>query len=50
MMDRIRDAKDEVHGDLRVSATAGFGTLWLAPRLHRLFADHPDLSVNLILT
>jgi DNA-binding transcriptional LysR family regulator len=47
---RIRDAKDEVHGDLRVSATAGFGTLWLAPRLHRLFAAHPDLSVNLILT
>jgi len=47
---RIRDAKDEVHGDLRVTATAGFGTLWLAPRLHRLFADHPELSVNLILT
>jgi DNA-binding transcriptional LysR family regulator len=47
---RIRDAKDEIHGDLRVSATAGFGTLWLAPRLHRLFAEHPDLSVNLILT
>jgi DNA-binding transcriptional LysR family regulator len=47
---RIRDSKDEVHGDLRVTATAGFGTLWLAPRLHRLFAAHPDLSVNLILT
>jgi DNA-binding transcriptional LysR family regulator len=24
--------------------------LWLAPRLHRLFAAHPELSVNLILT
>ncbi len=47
---RIRDSKDEVHGDLRVTATAGFGTLWLAPRLHRLFEAHPDLSVNLILT
>jgi len=47
---RIRDSKDEVHGDLRVTATAGFGTLWLAPRLHRLFETHPDLSVNLILT
>jgi len=47
---RIRDSKDEVHGDLRVTATAGFGTLWLAPRLHRLFDAHPDLSVNLILT
>jgi DNA-binding transcriptional LysR family regulator len=47
---RIRDSKDEVHGDLRVTATAGFGTLWLAPRLHKLFESHPDLSVNLILT
>ena len=47
---RIRDAKDEVHGELRVTATAGFGTLWLAPRLHRLFEAHPNLSVNMILT
>ena len=47
---RIRDSKDEVYGDLRVTATAGFGTLFLAPRLHRLFETHPDLSVNMILT
>ncbi len=47
---RISDSKDEVYGDLRVTATAGFGTLWLAPRLHKLFEAHPDLSVNLILT
>jgi len=47
---RIRDSKDEVYGDLRVTATAGFGTLWLAPRLHKLFVTHPNLSVNLILT
>ena len=47
---RIRDSKDEVYGDLRVTATAGFGTLWLAPRLHKLFQSHPNLSVNMILT
>ncbi len=47
---RIRDSRDEVYGDLRVTATAGFGSLWLAPRLHKLFEAHPDLSVNLILT
>jgi DNA-binding transcriptional LysR family regulator len=47
---RIRDSKDEVYGDLRVTATTGFGTLWLAPRLPRLFDTHPELSVNLILT
>lgn len=47
---QIKDAKDEVFGDLRVTTTAGFGTSWLAPRLPGLFSAHPDLSVNLILT
>lgn len=47
---RIRDSKDDVHGELKVTATAGFGTLWLAPRLHRLLEAHPHLSVHLILT
>lgn len=47
---RIRDSKDEVFGELRVTATAGFGSLFLAPRLDRLFAQHPNLSVNMILT
>ena len=47
---QIRDAKEEVLGDLRVTTTAGFGTSWLAPRLPALFETHPDLSVNLVLT
>ena len=47
---RIRDSKDEAYGDLRVTATAGFGTIWLAPRLNRLFSTHPGLSIDLILT
>lgn len=47
---RIRDSKDEVSGELRITATQGFGTLWLAPRLGRLFAAHPNLSVQMILT
>ena len=47
---RIKDSKEEVFGDLRVTTTAGFGTSWLAPRLPSLFRDHPDLSVNIILT
>lgn len=46
----IKDSKDEVFGDLRVTTTAGFGTSWLAPRLPALFAAHPDISVNMILT
>lgn len=47
---QIRDSKDEVFGDLRVTTTAGFGTSWLAPRLSGLFRDHPEISVNMILT
>ncbi len=47
---QIKDSKEEVFGDLRVTTTAGFGTSWLAPRLPALFKAHPDLSVNLILT
>lgn len=47
---QIKDLKNEVFGDLRVTTTAGFGTSWLAPRLPRLFSLYPDLSVNLILT
>ncbi|MEM6421084.1 MAG: LysR family transcriptional regulator [Pseudomonadota bacterium] len=47
---RIRDAKDGVFGELKVTTTAGFGTLWLAPRLSRLMDHHPDLRVELILT
>ncbi|MEM6546672.1 MAG: LysR family transcriptional regulator [Pseudomonadota bacterium] len=47
---RIRDSKDEVWGSLRVTTTGGFGSLWLAPRMGSLFAQHPHLSVDLLLT
>ena len=46
---RIRDSEDEVFGELRVTSTIGFGTLWLAPRLHRLFARYPNLKIDLML-
>lgn len=47
---RIRDAKDHDGGDLRVSATHGLGSLWLAPRLGRFFTEYPDVSIDLVLT
>ena len=46
---RIRDSEDEVYGELRVTTTMGFGTLWLAPRLHRLFERYPNLKIDLML-
>jgi DNA-binding transcriptional LysR family regulator len=47
---RIRDSKDEVFGELRVTTTVGFGAMWLTPRLPRFFTDYPDLSVDLLMT
>ncbi len=46
---RIRDSEEEVFGELRVTTTIGFGTLWLAPRLSKLYEKYPDLKVNLML-
>lgn len=46
---RIRDSEDEVFGELRVTTTTGFGTLWLAPRLAKLYDQYPALKIDLML-
>lgn len=46
---RIRDSEEEVFGDLRVTTTIAFGSLWLAPRLPHLFEKYPELNVELML-
>lgn len=46
---RIRDSEDGVFGELRVTTTTGFGTLWLAPRIERLYARYPRLKIDLLL-
>ncbi|VAW05466.1 Transcriptional regulator, LysR family [hydrothermal vent metagenome] len=46
---RIRDSEEGVFGELRVTTTIGFGTLWLAPRLPKLYAKYPDLKIDLML-
>ncbi|WP_435141668.1 LysR family transcriptional regulator [Pseudopelagicola sp. nBUS_19] len=46
---RIRDSDEEVFGELRVTTTIGFGTLWLAPRLTKLYEKYPDLNIDLML-
>jgi DNA-binding transcriptional LysR family regulator len=46
---RIRDSEDEVFGELRVTTTLAFGTLWLAPRLGKLYEKYPDLKIDLML-
>ena len=46
---RIRDSEEEVFGGLRVTTTTGFGSLWLAPRLPKLYEKYPDLNIDLML-
>ncbi|TCP63269.1 LysR family transcriptional regulator [Rhodovulum bhavnagarense] len=46
---RIRDSVEEVFGDLRVTTTTGFGSLWLAKRLPLLYRRYPDLKIDLML-
>lgn len=46
---RIRDSEEEVFGELRVTTTTGFGSLWMTPRLPALFARYPDLNIDLML-
>ncbi len=46
---RIRDSKEEVFGELRVTTTTAFGSLWLAPRLAKLYDKYPDLRIDLML-
>ena len=46
---RIRDSKEEVFGELRVTTTTGFGSLWLAPRLPKLYEKYPELKIDLML-
>ena len=46
---RIRDSEEEVFGELRVTTTIGFGSLWLAPRLPQLYDKYPHLKIDLML-
>jgi LysR family glycine cleavage system transcriptional activator len=50
--DLLGEALDEMRaiempGTLAVSAAPSFATRWLAPRLHRFVAAHPDLDVTI---
>ena len=46
---RIKDSEEEIYGELRVTTTIGFGSLWLAPRLPKLYEDYPQLKIDLML-
>ncbi len=44
---RIRDAEEGASGELRVTTTFGFGTMWLIGRLGHLLEQYPELKIDL---
>ncbi|WP_347266366.1 LysR family transcriptional regulator [Paracoccus sp. (in: a-proteobacteria)] len=46
---RIRDSEEGVFGELKVTTTTGFGSMWLVPRLAKLYDRYPDLKIDLML-
>ncbi len=45
--EQLLDSRETAQGDLRVTATVGIGTYWLAPRLRKFTELYPDMRVHL---
>ncbi len=47
---RITEKIKVSQGTLKIASTIGFGTTWLAPRLHKFLAQYPEMRVTLRLS
>jgi DNA-binding transcriptional LysR family regulator len=45
----LTESKEKPAGRLKVTTTVGFGSSWLAPRLHGFLDAYPDVTVSLLL-
>jgi DNA-binding transcriptional LysR family regulator len=45
----LTEGRERPAGRLKVTCTTGFGSTWLAPRLHQFLALYPDVNVTLLL-
>jgi DNA-binding transcriptional LysR family regulator len=45
----LTESKEKPAGKLKITTTMGFGSSWLAPRLHGFLEAYPDVSVSLLL-
>ena len=45
----LTESKEKPAGRLKVTTTVGFGSSWLAPRLHQFLEHYPDVSMQLLL-
>lgn len=47
---KITENRKVVQGVLKVAVTIGFGTTWVAPRLHKFLSHHPETRLTLRLS
>ena len=45
---RIMDTRERPWGPLRITATVGFGSIWLARRIKDFLEEYPDIDVSLV--
>jgi len=45
----LTESREKPAGRLKVTTTVGFGSSWLAPRLHDFLEAYPDVSITLLL-
>jgi DNA-binding transcriptional LysR family regulator len=45
----LTESKERPAGRLKVTTTMGFGSSWLAPRLHAFLEQYPDVSMQVLL-
>ncbi len=45
----LTESKEKPAGRLKVTTTVGFGSAWLAPRLHTFLDLYPDVTISLLL-
>jgi DNA-binding transcriptional LysR family regulator len=45
----LTESREKPAGRLKVTTTVGFGSSWLAPRLHDFLEAYPDVSISLLL-
>ena len=46
---QLSESKERPKGTLKVTATVGLGSTWLAPRIGEFIEIYPDVSVDLVL-
>lgn len=47
---RLTDSRERPQGELRVSTTVGFGSVWLTPRIKEFLEAYPEIELSILLS